>query len=83
MTKESNSYRPGGTETTEKRQTKMSKSHSIRVRPDRWESIEKKAWQLSMEAKKPIKPSDVADALLFKGVKDLTLGDIALAKKAR
>ncbi|MCO1336126.1 hypothetical protein MO867_17480 [Microbulbifer sp. OS29] len=57
--------------------------HSLRVRKDRWEAIEKKAWQLSMEAKKPIKPTDVADAILFKGLKDLKLEDIELAKKTR
>lgn len=59
------------------------KSHSIRVRADRWEAIEKKAWQLSMEAKRPIKPTDVADALLFKGIKDLQLEDVKMAKEAR
>lgn len=57
--------------------------HSLRVRKDRWEAIEKKAWQLSMEAKRPIKPTDVADAILFKGIKDLKLADIEMAKKAR
>lgn len=62
----------------------MSKeSHSIRVRGDRWAAIEKKAWQLSNEAKKIIKPTDVADALLYKGVKDLKIEDIELAKNAR
>lgn len=61
----------------------MSEGHSIRVRKDRWEAIEKKAWQLSIEAQKPIKPTDVADALLFKGIKDLKLEDVNLAKKTR
>lgn len=59
------------------------KSHSIRVRADRWEAIEKKAWQLSMEAKRPIKPTDIADALLFKGIKDLQLEDVKMAKETR
>jgi hypothetical protein len=58
-------------------------SHSIRVRAERWEAIEKKAWQLSNESKKIIKPTDIADALLWKGVKDLKLEDIELAKKSR
>lgn len=58
-------------------------SHSVRVRPDRWAAIEKKAWQLSNEAKKIIKPTDVADALLFKGIKDLKIEDIEMAKQAR
>ena len=57
--------------------------HSLRVRGDRWESIEKKAWQLSMEAGKPIKPTDVADAILYKGIKDLSLFDIKQAKESR
>lgn len=61
----------------------MSKSHSIRVRAERWEAIEKKAWQLSTEAKKIIKPTDIADALLFKGIKDIKIEDVELAKKAR
>lgn len=61
----------------------MSDSHSIRVRADRWDAIEKKAWQLSLEANKPIKPTDVADAILFNGIKDLTLEKVNLAKKAR
>lgn len=36
-----------------------------------------------MEAQKPIKPTDVADALLIKGLKDLKLGDIEIAKDSR
>jgi hypothetical protein len=59
------------------------KAHTLRVRPDRWEKIEKKAWQLSTEAQKVIKPTDVADALLWKGLKDISIEDVAMAKKAR
>lgn len=59
------------------------KPHSLSVRADRWEAIEKKAWQLSIEANKVIKPTDVADTLLWKGIKDLTIEDVELAKKAR
>lgn len=59
------------------------KSHSVRVRGDRWEAIEKKAWQLSTEAKKIIKPTDVADTLLWKGIKEVTIADIEMAKKTR
>lgn len=59
------------------------KSHSIRVREERWEAIEKKAWQLSSEAKKIIKPTDIADALLWKGIKDITAEDVELAKRSR
>jgi hypothetical protein len=61
----------------------MSEGHSLRVRKERWEAIEKKAWQLSMEAQRPIKPTDVADAILFKGIKDLKLIDVEMAKEAR
>ncbi len=59
------------------------KSHSLRVRSDRWENIEKKAWQISNSTKRIVKPTDVADALLWKGLKDITYEDIELAKKAR
>lgn len=59
------------------------KAHYLYVRPDRWEAIEKKAWQLSREADRVIKPTDIADTLLWKGVKDLTIEDIELAKNAR
>ncbi len=57
--------------------------HSLRVRADRWEKIEKKAWELSMKAKKPIKPTDVADALLACWVDQITLEDIKTAKDER
>lgn len=59
------------------------KAHTLRVRADRWEKIEKKAWQLSNEGKKIIKPTDIADALLWKGLKDITIEDVVMAKKAR
>lgn len=59
------------------------KAHSLRVRAERWEAIEKKAWKLSTEAGQIIKPTDVADALLWKGIKDLKIGDVELAKQAR
>jgi hypothetical protein len=58
-------------------------SHSIRVREKRWKAIEKKTWTLSLEAKQIIKPTDVADALLWKGIKDITIEDIELAKRSR
>jgi hypothetical protein len=61
----------------------MSKPHTLRIRADRWEAIEKKAWQLSSEAKKIIKPTDIADALLWKGIKDITVADVEMAIKAR
>ncbi|WP_143247516.1 hypothetical protein [Agaribacterium haliotis] len=58
-------------------------SHSLRVRIERWEAIEKKAWQLSSKAGRIIKPTDVADAIIFKGIKDVTFEDVELAQKAR
>lgn len=62
----------------------MSKDrHSLYVRGDRWAAIEKKAWQLSAEAKRIIKPTDIADALLWKGIKDLSIADVEMAKEAR
>jgi hypothetical protein len=61
----------------------MSKSHSLRIREDRWTAIEKKAWQLSKEGQRLIKPTDIADAILWKGIKDIQLGDICLAQEAR
>lgn len=59
------------------------KPHTLAVRADRWDEIEKKAWELSTKAKKVIKPTDVADALLKKGIEDLTLKDIEIAKTDR
>lgn len=59
------------------------KPHTLYVRADLWEAIEKKAWQLSVEADKVIKPTDVADTLLRKGIKDVRVNDIEMAKKAR
>lgn len=61
----------------------MSKGHTIRIRDERWDAIEKKAWQLSLEAGKPIKPTDVADAIIYKGIKDITIADVKMAKETR
>lgn len=59
------------------------KPHTLAVRPDRWEAIEKKAWKLSTAAGKVIKPTDVADALLWKGLEDLRIEDVEEAKRSR
>jgi hypothetical protein len=59
------------------------KPHTLSVRADRWEAIEKKAWKLSTAASKIIKPTDIADALLWKGIESLSLEDIENAKKER
>ena len=61
----------------------MSESHSLRVRGKRWKEIEKMAWKLSNEAGRIIKPTDVADAALALGIKDITLEKIEIAKKTR
>ena len=59
------------------------KPHTLAVRAERWEAIEKKAWKLSTAAGKLIKPTDVADALLWKGLEDIRLDDIEKAKAHR
>jgi len=59
------------------------KPHTLAVRAERWESIEKKAWKMSNAAGKIIKPTDIADALLWKNLETLTIEDIENAKKAR
>jgi hypothetical protein len=61
----------------------MAMNTTIRVRGARWDAIEKKAWEFSIKAKKIIKPTDIADALLWKGLKDLTMEDVEEAKKNR
>ncbi len=59
------------------------KPHTLAVRAERWEEIEKKAWELSTKAKKIIKPTDIADALLWKGVEGIKIEDVENAKKDR
>jgi len=61
----------------------MAAQHSLRVRGSRWEKIEKKAWELSIKANKVIKPTDVADALLARGIDSVTLDEIEKAKENR
>lgn len=61
----------------------MAMQHSLRVRGNRWEKIEKKAWELSIKANKVIKPTDVADALLARNLDEVTLEEIEEAKKSR
>lgn len=58
-------------------------NHTLRVRSKRWEKIEKKAWELSTKAKKMIKPTDVADAILFKFTEEIEIADIENSKKTR
>ena len=56
-------------------------SHSFRIRDTRWSQIEKKAWELSKQADKLIKPTDIADAILWKFTKEIELEDVIEAKK--
>ena len=61
----------------------MATQHTVRVRGKRWETIEKKAWELSTKAQKVIKPTDVADTLLYMNLGDVTLDKIEEAKNSR
>ncbi len=61
----------------------MSDSHSLRVREERWKKIEKKAWALSQKAGVLIKPTDIADAILWLYTDKITLEDVQNNKKAR
>lgn len=61
----------------------MNKGHTLRIRDDRWEAIEKKAWKLSMEIEKPLKPTDIADAILEKGISNITVEDVQKTIKNR
>lgn len=58
-------------------------SHSYRIKEKRWEKIEKKAWKFSNEMKKVIKPTDVADAIIWKYIDEITLEDVKNAIKSR
>ena len=60
----------------------MSEGHSFRIREERWKRIEKKAWELSQKAGKLIKPTDIADAALWRYVSQITLEDIENTKKS-
>ncbi len=62
---------------------RMAIQHTLRIRGPLWESIEKRAWKLSQEADKFIKPTDVADAILRRYIKEITLSDIEIAKNER
>jgi|GEM_PF-2006202 len=61
----------------------MTTDKSLRVRGNRWNAIEKKAWDFSLKEKRLIKPTDVADALLWKNLNNLTMEDIQKAKEDR
>lgn len=58
-------------------------SYTARIRDVRWEKIEKKAWKLSQEANRLIKPTDILDAILYKYTEEIKLRDIEEAKNNR
>ena len=64
-------------------ETKMATHATIRVRSKRWDAIEKLAWDFSIKLNKVVKPTDVADALLWKNLKELTIDDVEEAKLNR
>lgn len=61
----------------------MAIQKTIRVRGTRWEGIEKKAWEMSIKENRVIKPTDVADAIIWKGLKEITIEDVIEAMKNR
>lgn len=54
----------------------MATHHILRVRGEVWNAIEKKAWEFSIKEDKVIKPTDLADALLRKNLKELTIEEV-------
>lgn len=60
-----------------------SKQMTLRIRSSRQEAIEKLAWDFTIKEKRVIKPTDVADALIWKNLKDLTLDDVLKAMNDR
>lgn len=46
---------------------------TVRIRGERWAAIEKMALEFSFKKQKLIKGTDVADALIYKSLKNLTL----------
>ena len=61
----------------------MATQHTLRVRGNKWDAIEKKAWQLSLKANRVIKPTDVADALLAFNLELITIELIEKIKNER
>jgi len=61
----------------------MKKDRTIRIRAAKWEAIEKIAWDLMHKENIFIKPTDIADALIWKSLKDFTIEDYKEAIKDR
>jgi hypothetical protein len=58
-------------------------SYTARIREIRWKKIEKKAWEISKEADRIIKPTDILDAILYKYTDGIKISDIEEAKENR
>lgn len=69
--------------TTDKATEDMKDGHSVRIRPHRWEKVEKRAWKLMQEAKTIVKPTDIVDACIWLHIEKITLEDIENAKKTQ
>lgn len=61
----------------------MVKGHSYHIRESRWALIKEHAWKLSSEKGEIIKPTDIIDAAIAKGISDLSIEDVEEAKKSR
>lgn len=59
----------------------MKKAHTYRVKPERWKAVEDKAVELTLEEGRIVKPTDILDAILFKGIKGIQVKDLEKAKK--
>ena len=63
---------------------KKYKQMTLRIRPSRQEVIEKKAWEFSIKEQISNKTTRrQPDALLWKGLKDITLDDVKKAMEDR
>lgn len=62
---------------------KTMKDHTVRMRPHRWKQIEEIAFNLTLKCKTLVKPTDVLDAALHKGLKKITYKDLEIAEKGR
>lgn len=61
----------------------MATSHSLRVRGELWDRIERKAWDMSMKANKVVKPTDIADALMRINLEKITLEEVEKIRTER
>ena len=61
----------------------MAVAHTVRIRGERWDQIVKKAWKLSQEADKYVKPTDVLDAAVDIALEKVEMSDIKKTKEKR